>query len=137
MARPGTSAIASEISNDPATMGYLGKTAAQITALMNDTSLRSRQRQSITGAELFNAVDDAEFDALTTAEKEAVDRITCLSGDIDVRQGMRARVVTLRVFGAGTTTRSSFQAVAQETISRAQEMGWPKVKEGWVERALA
>ena len=136
MREPTTAEVVAEITGDPASMGYAGNTVSAVTALMNDKTLRSEPRETVTGAELFNAIDDGEFNALSDAQKADVDRITSLSGDIDVKPGSRARSIMLEIFGGGTTTRSNFQGLAQTRISRAHELGWRRMRQGWVARAM-
>ncbi len=84
---------------------------------------RTREKSTISGAELYNSVDPTEFAALAAAAQTRVRDIWGLGGAIDVRTGKNARVVLLSVFGAGTTTRANLAALVSDTCSRGAELG--------------
>lgn len=83
---------------------------------------RTREKSTISGAAIYNAIVPSEFSALSAANKELVRDIFGLGDNIDVRQGTNVRTVLLAVFGAGTTTRTNLAAAVQESCSRAIEL---------------
>ena len=85
---------------------------------------RTRQRDFVTGSEILNATDDAEFSALLDAEKDTW-LIMCGVESIDTSSGI-AKSLEADLFGGGTTTRTSLLAVKTEDISRATEIGLDK-----------
>lgn len=115
-------ALKSELTTDPLARGYsgLGDEAA---ANNLNTVNRTRERPTVTGAQIYNALDPAEFTALSAANQTKVRDIFGLGGDIDVRTGRNARVVLLSLFGAATATRAALAALVQEPCSRAVELG--------------
>ena len=101
---------------------------AQIAADELNTVNRTRQRDFVTGSEILNATDDAEFDLLTDIAK---DRWIAMCGValIDTSSGI-AKSMEATLFGGGTTTRTNLIAVKTEDISRAVEIGFGHVKAG-------
>lgn len=67
-------ALKSEITADPMSLGYAGKTDAVIAALLNDATKRTRSKATVSTAELFEAIDPAEFAALDAAAAPAAPR---------------------------------------------------------------
>ena len=123
-----------ELANDPLTRVYSGMTAKEAADSLNADN-RTRPRDSITGAQLYEAVDDGEFGALSAENQQRIRDIWSL-GQIDVRPGTKARSVVLSLFGAGTTTRSNLTAAAGQAVSRGHEIGAKvPVKPGHIEEA--
>lgn len=116
--------LQSEIADDPLARGYAGM-SDQATAGSLNAADRPVERETLAGAEIFNAIDPAEFSALTAGQKQLVRDVFGLGDTIDVQPGTNTRQVLLNAFGAGTTTRANLVGVAQKTISRAEEIGWP------------
>ena len=130
-----TQTLADEINADPLTRGYAGMTDAQVAADVM-TEYRTEAVREATGAEIYDAIDDAEFALLTPDEQKDCDRITSLSGIIDASS--RAKTVLFRIFPAGTQTRINFLAMATRSVTRAHELGISgTVREGDVTRARA
>jgi len=126
-----------EISTDPAGLGYVGKTDAQVAALLNGLT-QTVARTAITGNELLEHTVLAELQALTAAGREAYWGLTGL-GSIDIAAGSNGRVILLALFGAGTTIRAQLTAFVQTGIvtSRAAILGLGDVRESDVAKAVA
>jgi hypothetical protein len=94
----------------------------------------TRPRTEVTGSEVLNAIDKAEFLALTDAQRERVWNILHL-GTLDPF-GLEADLM-IDVFGAGSATITGLQDVRQEPTTRAFVLGLGVVDAGDVERARA
>lgn len=117
-----------EIQDDPLLRGYSGMTDAEIAADLN-TAYRERNRTSVTGTEILNAVNKAEYNALTTANKELMWNLVSM-GELNPF-GIEADLF-VDMFGGGSTTISQLQALRVDSISRAAELGLSDVNDGLV-----
>ena len=111
-----------ELINDPLARGYPGMTD-QLAA--DAVSAEDRDLWNpLSSAEIFEALDSTEFQALSADEVVRVDRILGLGNDISTSPGSQARGELVTLFGGGSTTIASLQAIAKVLISRAQEVGF-------------
>ena len=95
---------------------------------------RTRPKTSMTGSEVLNAVDAAEWGDLDAAGKQTVWDVVHL-GEVNPF-GVEATLL-IAVFGAGSATIVALAAARQQAISRAVEIGLGHVRVGDVERARA
>jgi hypothetical protein len=114
-------AIITEMKTDPLARGYATKTVANQYADLF-TVYRTRERNTLTGAQIYNCIVPSEFTALTAGNQQIVRDITGLGGDINVKTGTNARTALLNVFGAGTTSRTNLSTANTENITRAEEL---------------
>jgi hypothetical protein len=119
-----------EITNDPLARGYSGMTDSEVTDSLNTVN-RTYTRDTVTGSEILNVTDDAEFAALTDVNKDRWMAL-CGIGSIDTSSGI-AKALEADIFGAGTTTRDNMVDLKNPDCSRATELGLPTVKVGDVE----
>jgi hypothetical protein len=110
-----------EITNDPLVRGYAGMTNAQVAASLL-TKNRASNRTYLSASEIFEAVDLAEYSALSAAEKGRVDVVLGLGDQIFIGSTSKARAFLAGAFGANTATRTALLASAVTTISRSQEI---------------
>ena len=124
--------LAAEINGDPATLGYAGKTDAEVAAILNDATLRTVYVDvdvDVVGANIRSG----DFEALGAGAREWI------AMQLQGRQipftnsDMRADFATK--FPSGSATRANLLAAAQKIVSRAQELGFPKVLTGHVTQA--
>ena len=94
---------------------------------------RTRNKAFLPGAEIFNNTDDAEFAALTTAQKNAWVQL-CQIDEVNTQSGI-AKNLEASTFGPGTTTRQNLVDLRSEDISRAEELGIGFIQPGEVEYA--
>lgn len=127
-------ALRDELANDPLGRQYSSMTDAEAAADLN-TAYRSRERTAISGSEIFNAIDPTEWGELSDAMKQHVRDVFSLGDAVDISSGSNARTVLLSAFGAETNTRQNLVDAVMESITRADELGLPIVREGDVERA--
>ena len=94
---------------------------------------RSRNRDTVSGSEILNATNDAEFGALSVTNQQLWLDL-CGVESIDTSSGV-AKSLEADLFGSGTTTRTNLAAVRNEDISRAVELGLGVINAGHVQRA--
>lgn len=126
-------ALNSELITDPLARGYSGMSDAAAAADLN-TVYRTRTRDTVSGSEILNATDDAEFTALADPTDKNRWLSLCGIAEIDTGNGV-AKSLEADLFGAGTTTRDNLAALKSESISRAVELGLGTVRAGDVEYA--
>jgi len=126
--------LSNEINSDPLGRGYSGMSAEEITVDLN-TIYRTKPVETVSGSAIFNATDDAEYAALTDAEKDRWLAL-CAVLEVNVSSGV-AKALEAAIFGPGTTTRSNLISLKTENVSRAVELGLGIVKVGDVEYARA
>lgn len=114
--------LQAERTNDPLVRGYSGMTDQQFADSMN-TADRDRNRTSMSGSEVLQAVDAAEYAALTVTDQQVFWGLLGI-GELDPF-GVEAQVVQ-DIFGASTTV-TNLAAARVEQISRAEELGLPPV----------
>ena len=100
-----------------------------------NTDLLAILAEEITSADLFEAIDSAEFVALTDAQKARVDRLLGLGVGIKTITGSKSRAEVVAVFGGGSETVSNLVANNTVAISRGVELGIGRVKPGHVAEA--
>lgn len=98
---------------------------------LNDTTAATRIKSSLSGSEVFRVTDSTEFGALTQADRTEWLSL-CNMGSLDPANGTPAAATVIRLFGAGSTTLASLQALRSEPISLATEIGLPKVRADYV-----
>ena len=127
------SALSEEIANDTLVRGYSGMTDAQVADSLVNTIDRPITKQFLSGSDIFNATDDAEYAALTAVEQTSWDAL-CGIDSIDTLSGV-AKSREAAIFGPGTQTRTNLLAIRSSTVSRAEELGLGSVNEGDVKQA--
>jgi hypothetical protein len=121
-----------EIQGDPLGRGYSGMNAAEILADLT-TAYRDRNRISMSGSEILNAVDSTDWNGLDATNKQAVWDLVHL-GTLNPF-GVESTMLT-NVFGGGSTTIAALNAARKETVSRAVELDIGSVSLGNVEQAV-
>lgn len=133
LAGPFDETLKAEITNDPLGRGYAGMTDAQVAADLN--TVNRDNWVPLSSSQIFESIDAAEFVALTPAQQARVDRILGLGSGIQTTPGSQARSELIAVFGGGSTTITTLASIANQQISRAQELGLGVVREGHVTEA--
>lgn len=93
--------------------------AGQLNALNRD-----RNRETMTGSEVLNNIDETEWLAKTDVQRQQVWDIVHL-GTLNPF-GIEATLMTT-IFGGGSTTITALAAARKDSISRADELGLPTV----------
>lgn len=120
--------LVGELSVDPLGRGYLAMSDDQVFS-----SLESVDRDNwvlITGADIARSIDQSEFDVKTLSERTYVQMVTGIADSVPSEPGSVVRSGLIAVFGAGSATAANLLAVANQQVSRAQELGLA----GWLTR---
>lgn len=108
--------LQAELTSGPLGRGYATMTDQQVADDLNSVS-REVIESKLSGSTIFNAINPAEFAALTDQEKQFVRDVFSLGDAVDVGPDTNARTVLLDAFGAGTVTRDNLvAAVAKQQI---------------------
>lgn len=107
---------------------------AQLAADQLNALNRTRNRTSMTGSEVLNAVVKSEYVALTDANKDRMWQVLHL-GDLDPF-GVEADLL-IDIFGGGSGTITALASARKVDISRADELGFRTVRSGEVIEARA
>ena len=128
--------LAAELTEDPLTIGYSGMSDAVV--LNNLTTPNQDNWVAITGAEIMQAIDITELNALAVGDRANVDTVLSLSGEIATDPTSKARELMIDAFGGGSATITNLATVANQPVTRAQQLGiagW--VTEGRIAQARA
>lgn len=134
MARMNFAVLTAEITGDPLGRGYSGMSDKAVANDLN-TTYRTRVLDVLNGGAVYEQVDVSEFAGLTDAQRAEVWDIVHLGASIPVGPGSKARSRFVSIFGGGSTTISNLAAATTQSISRAEELGLPAVREGDVIKA--
>lgn len=110
-----------EITDDPLTLGYAGKTDPEIAAILNAVNENYEiDREAIDGQELQMAVVISEYVDLTDIQRMGWQALLSAgSGVIAVADG-RVKAQVAAIWGVGTTTRANLVALQTRAASRAE-----------------
>jgi hypothetical protein len=122
--------IENEITIDPLARGYAAMTNLEV---LQDMSIKNRVRNktSLTGSEVLNAIPKADLFALPTVELQRMWNVVHL-GNVNPF-GIEADIL-IDIFGAGSATITTLAAIRKEIVSRAVELGII-LKKGYIEQA--
>lgn len=122
-----------ELLNDPLARGYSGMDDQAASDDLN-TVYRERNLTSMSSSEVYNAIDQAEWAALTVVDRQELWDILHL-GTVNPF-GREAQRFTA-IFGGGSTTISALADARKEDITRAEELEGVRspMKSGYVEEA--
>lgn len=121
-----------ELTNDPAGLGYAGKTHEQIDALL-ESSARDVDANAVTPSELFDQFDADEYLGLTT-DKRAILTDVMRMPQINPAS-VTVRKVLAHVFGAASKTGNRLKKLTRKG-RRWEELGLPKPTVSDVANAL-
>jgi hypothetical protein len=97
----------------------------------------TRTRANMTGAEILETADPTEYAALTADKKAQFLSFTSGNETINPEAGGIAQQIIVDIFGGGSATVTALSALRQETISRADELGFGAVVIGDIQNARA
>ena len=120
------SILRDELVNDPLGRGYAAMTNQQAADSLNAIN-RTRLRDTLSSAEIYEALDVTEFQSKTAAQQVYVRDVLGLGDNVRVGASSKARTVMIGVFGAQSQTAANLLAVMTTNISRATELGLPFV----------
>ena len=127
-------AVKNEIDIDPLGRGYTSMSDEEVADSMNNIEDRQRNRESMTGSEVLNAVVQGEYSSLQVAKKDALWGLLGI-GDLNPF-GVEADIM-IDIFGLTSATITELQAARVEIVSRGIELGLGIVRESDVIKARA
>lgn len=89
--------------------GLDDQAAANLISVLTET----KNRESISSSEIYNALDLTEFALLSAGDKARVDRILSLGGSVLVQGNVKTELSS--IFESGTNTRSALLVAIKET----------------------
>lgn len=122
--------LKTEITNDPAGLGYAGKDDAQTADLMNAPGTPgpnfNADRAQISGAELACAIDVTEFGNLTANQRQYVSMVCSAAGTLTAAN-VKAAFGSIFTVGGSPLSRAAILALFPRTLSRAEKVLGEKV----------
>lgn len=119
-------ALKAELDNDPLARGYAGMTNQQVADDLN-TVYREVNRTEMTGSEVLNQINKAEFNALSAADQQRIWDILHLA---NLNPFGVESTLMIDIFGGGSSTITTLQAARKQPVSRGVELGLGIVGEG-------
>lgn len=123
--------LITELTADPLARGYSGMNDAEAAADLN-AAYRPTNRTSMTGSEVLNATDKAEYAALPDADRTLYWNLLHLG---QLNPFGREAELLVDIFGTPSATITNLQNARASLVTRAQELGLGRVREGDVQRA--
>jgi hypothetical protein len=117
------SILSDELLIDPEAIGYSGMTDEQVVTAINLVN-REVDKTLMTRQEILENIEPA---ALATLTGDNATKVLGILSDTVNPFGVAAQVF-IDAFGAGSQTIINLAAARKHTLSRAQELGIPKVK---------
>lgn len=124
------SVLKDEVTTDPLVRGYLSMTDDQVAADLN-TKYRYRIKEAMSASAIFQNINIAEYTALAQSDKDMVWNILHM-GNIKPN-GIEAALL-IAIFGNSSTTIANLAEARKQFISRAAELGLPRIKVGWIQQ---
>ena len=112
--------LRTEVQSDPLGRGYSGMTSAQILTDLQ-TINRTRNKTGLNPSEVYQNIDQTQWDGLSASEQDEVWNILHLGDPLDPFGREATRFVA--IFGAGTPTITALQALRVDNISRLNQIG--------------
>ncbi len=114
--------LQNELTVDPLIRGYAEMTNQEIATDLK-TKSRSRNRTSMTGSEVLNAIDAGEWAVISDTDKQVVWDVVHVG---TINPFGIEQILMVSVFGEGSDTIVALAAARTEAISRVVELGLGK-----------
>jgi hypothetical protein len=126
-------ALKSELTTDPAGLGYAGKSHEDQAILINKPQ-RTVNREQFSGADLASCLDPVEFAALTAVQRTWLQMLTTANGMLTLYASLRQDIRA--VLATATKSLAKFNQTVNRSGSRAEELGLGTVTTSNVADAL-
>lgn len=126
-------ALKSELTSDPAGIGYAGKSHEDQAVLINKPQ-RTVNREQFSGADLASCLDPVEFAALTAVQRTWLQMLTTANGMLTLYASLRQDIRA--VLSTATKSLAKFNQTINRSGSRAEELGLGAVTTSDVADAL-
>ena len=131
--------IKTELDTDALGRGYAGMTDIEAANSLNNADSpdgRVIVKERLSGADVFAATVDTEFDALPAADRTEWLQI-CAIESLEPQNGKTAASTVIRLFGGGSATTATLQALREDVVGRGVELGFGTVVPGDIGNARA
>ena len=88
---------------------------------------RTRTVTHLSASELFEAIEDSDWDARTADQREKIKTILSLGDRINIAPGTKARTMMASALTGATASLANLSALENPVASRAEELGFPFV----------
>ena len=112
--------LRTEVQTDPLNRAYSLMTSAQI-LLDLQTINRTRNKTGLNPSEVFQNINQTEWDALSASDQDEVWNVLHLGDPLNPFGREATRFIA--IFGGGSITITALQALRVENISRLQQIG--------------
>jgi hypothetical protein len=126
-------ALKTEITTDPASLGYAGKSHEDQAILINRPQ-RTVNKAQFEGADLASCLDPVEFAALTAVQRTWLQMLTTANGMLTLYVSLRQDI--RGVLATATKSLAKFNQTINRSGSRAEEIGLGSVTTSDVADAL-
>lgn len=135
--------LADELTNDPLGLTYVSTAGLdwqnEANAAADLLTLTTANRQvdvpTLSGSQLFEAIDDTEWQALTADAKSDIQFVVSLGDSIQISSGTKARTMMARALTGSPTSLAALGVLGTKTITRAEELGLSGLKIGHIQLA--
>ncbi len=135
-------ALGAELALDPETLGYAAPPGywADETAAFADFALitavtRTVNVDTLSGSQLFEAIDDTEWQTLTADQKGDIQFVVSLGDNIQISPGTKARTMLARALSGKAASLAALGVLGSKLVSRAEELGISGLKVGHIQLA--
>lgn len=129
-------ALKTELETDPLVRGYSGMTDQQIADDMN-TVYRTGTVTELSASQLFEAIEDSDWDTRTADQREKIKTILSLGDNIQIAPGTKARAMMASALTGATASLANLGSLESPPISRAVEVFGAAVDVAAIESARA
>jgi len=126
-------ALKTELTTDPAGVGYAGKSHEDQAILINKPQ-RTITRDQFSGADLASCLDPVEFAALTAVQRTWIQTLTSAYGSLTLYASLRQDIRA--VLATATKSLAKFNQTINRSGSRAEELGLGSVTTSDIADAL-
>lgn len=134
--------LGSELTADPEAIGYSAPPAQwdDYAVALVDFNLMTAVNvtsdvATLSGSQLFEAIDDTEWQTLTVDAKSDIQFVVSLGDNIQISPGTKARTMLARALSGQTNSLANLAALGSKLISRAEELGFSGLKVGHIQLA--
>lgn len=135
--------LTDELVNDPLGLVYVstadGNWQDEVNAAADLVTLTTPNRvvdvDTLSGSQLFEAIDDTEWQARTADQKSDIQFVVSLGDSIQISPGTKARTMLTRALSGATNSLNNLSALGSKTVTRAEELGLSGLKIGHIQLA--
>ena len=133
-------ALKTELDTDPLVLGYSdglpwndqAKAEADLALLQ---TVRAVDVETLSGSQLFESIDDTEWQARTAEQKADIQFVVSLGDNIQISSGTKARTMMTRALSGATNSLAALGVLGSKNVTRAEELGFAGVNVGNIQNA--